>query len=39
MQSPYSFIVTPLNERRYDNIKNISGIDFFTTMFLNFITT
>jgi hypothetical protein len=31
MQSPYSFIVTPLNERRYDNIKNISGIDFFTS--------
>ena len=31
MQSPYSFIVKPLNDRRYDNIKKISGVDFFTS--------
>jgi len=31
MQSPYNFIVTPINNRRYDNTKNINGIDFITS--------
>jgi len=31
MQSPYSFIVTPLKDKRYDNVKKISGINFFTS--------
>jgi hypothetical protein len=31
MQSPYSFIVRPVKGRRYDNIKNIGGIDFITS--------
>ncbi len=28
MQSPYSFIVRPLKGKRYDNTKEIGGIDF-----------
>ena len=28
MQSPHSFIVKPLQDRRYNNTKNIGGIDF-----------
>ncbi len=31
MQSPYSFIVKPFNNRRYDNVKKIGDIDFFTS--------
>ena len=31
MRSPYNFIVTPINNRRYDNTKNINGIDFITS--------
>lgn len=31
MKSPYSFIVKPVNNRRYDNVKNIAGIDFITS--------
>ena len=31
MQSPYSFIVTPLNNKRYDNTTNIGGIEFITS--------
>lgn len=31
MKSPYSFIVKPVNDRRYDNVKKISGIDFITS--------
>jgi hypothetical protein len=31
MQSPYSFIVTPVNNRRYANIKKIGKVDFFTS--------
>ena len=32
MQSPYSFIVRPIKGRRYDNIKDIGGIDFITSV-------
>mgnify|MGYP003117855832 CR=1 FL=1 len=32
MQSPYSFIVRPVKGRRYDNIKDIGGIDFITSV-------
>jgi len=32
MRSPYYFIVKPVNGRRYDNIKNIGGIDFVTSV-------
>ena len=32
MQSPHSFIVRPVKGRRYDNIKNIGGIDFITSV-------
>tara|TARA_R100000900_G_scaffold134052_1_gene111065 strand:+ start:468 stop:1028 length:561 start_codon:yes stop_codon:yes gene_type:complete len=32
MQSPFSFIVKAYNERRYDNIKEIGGIDFITSV-------
>ena len=32
MQSPYSFIVQPVNGRRYDNIKDIGGVDFITSV-------
>ena len=31
MKSIYQFIVEPKNNRRYDNIKNIGGIDFITS--------
>lgn len=31
MQSPFSFIVKAYNERRYDNIKEIGGVDFITS--------
>jgi len=31
MKSLYQFIVEPKNNRRYDNIKNIGGIDFITS--------
>lgn len=32
MQSPYSFIVRPVKGRRYDNTKEIGGIDFITSV-------
>jgi len=32
MKSPYCFIVTPVDDRRYDNIKEISGIKFITSV-------
>ena len=32
MRSPYSFIVTPVNDRRYDNLKEISGMQFVTSV-------
>ena len=32
MRSPYNFIVTPLNDRRYDNIKEIGGAEFITSV-------
>ena len=32
MRALYSFIVKPYNNRRYDNIKNISGLDFVTSV-------
>lgn len=32
MKSPYCFIVTPVDDRRYDNIKEISGINFITSV-------
>ena len=31
MKSLYQFIVEPKNNRRYDNIKNIGGLDFITS--------
>lgn len=31
MRSPYNFIVKPLNDRRYDNVKKIGGTDFITS--------
>ena len=31
MRSPYNFIVTPLNKRRYDNIKEIGSTQFITS--------
>jgi len=31
MKSPFNFIVRPYNGRRYDNIKNIGGVDFVTS--------
>ena len=31
MQSPFSFIVRPVKGRRYDNLKQIGGIDFITS--------
>tara|TARA_Y100001937_G_scaffold128828_1_gene208647 strand:+ start:3921 stop:4493 length:573 start_codon:yes stop_codon:yes gene_type:complete len=31
MKSPHYFIVTPLNNRRYNNIKKIGDIDFITS--------
>lgn len=32
MKSPYSFIVTPVNDRRYDNLKQIGDIEFITSV-------
>jgi hypothetical protein len=32
MKSPTMFIVKPLNGRRYDNIKNIGGLDLITSV-------
>ena len=32
MRSPYNFIVTPLNNKRYDNIKNIGDTEFITSV-------
>jgi len=31
MKSPFNFIVRPYNGRRYDNVKEIGGIDFITS--------
>tara|TARA_R100000935_G_scaffold791_5_gene2854 strand:- start:5501 stop:6064 length:564 start_codon:yes stop_codon:yes gene_type:complete len=31
MQSPYSFIVKPFNNKRYNNTTNIAGIEFITS--------
>ena len=31
MKSPFNFIVRPYNGRRYDNIKEIGGVDFITS--------
>jgi|TARA_R110002020_G_scaffold85438_1_gene210862 hypothetical protein len=31
MKSPYSFLVTPINDRRYNNIKKIGEVDFITS--------
>ena len=31
MKSPFGFIVTPVNDTRYDNVKKIGGIDFITS--------
>jgi len=31
MKSPFSFIVKPLNNRRYDNIKTYGNMDFITS--------
>lgn len=31
MQSPYSFIVRPLKGKRYDNTKEIGGLDFIVS--------
>tara|TARA_R110002110_G_scaffold164637_1_gene364851 strand:- start:53 stop:616 length:564 start_codon:yes stop_codon:yes gene_type:complete len=30
MKSPFYFIVTPLNEKRYNNIADYDGVDFIT---------
>ena len=32
MKSPFYFIVKPVNNRRYDNIKNIGGVDLITSV-------
>jgi len=32
VRSPFNFIVTPYNNRRYDNIKKIEGMDFITSV-------
>jgi len=32
MKALYSFIVKPYNNRRYDNVKSIAGIDFVTSV-------
>ena len=32
MKSPFSFIVKAYNERRYDNIKNVGGVEFITSV-------
>mgnify|MGYP003316446514 FL=1 len=31
MKSPFSFIVSPINDRRYNNIKKIGDVDFITS--------
>ena len=31
MRSPYNFIVSPLKDRRYDNIKDIGGVELITS--------
>ena len=31
MKSPYSFIVKPYNNRRYDNIKSYGDVEFITS--------
>ena len=31
MKSPTDFIVTPVNNRRYNNTKKIGGIDFIVS--------
>ena len=31
MKSPFSFIVSPINDRRYDNVKKIGDVDFITS--------
>lgn len=31
MKSPFYFIIKPINDKRYDNTKNIGGIDFITS--------
>lgn len=31
MKSPFNFIVRPYNGRRYDNVKEIGGVDFITS--------
>tara|TARA_R110002012_G_scaffold236152_1_gene409874 strand:+ start:2371 stop:2931 length:561 start_codon:yes stop_codon:yes gene_type:complete len=32
MRSPYNFIVEPLNNRRYDNVKDMEGTEFITSV-------
>ena len=32
MRSPYCFIVTPVDDRRYDNLKDIAGMKFITSV-------
>tara|TARA_B100001769_G_C21994909_1_gene534728 strand:- start:310 stop:873 length:564 start_codon:yes stop_codon:yes gene_type:complete len=32
MRSPYCFIVTPLGDRRYDNLKQIGNTEFITSV-------
>lgn len=32
MKSPYNFIVTPFNKRRYNNIKEIGDVDLITSV-------
>jgi len=31
MKSPFSFLVSPINNRRYNNIKKIGDVDFITS--------
>jgi len=31
MKSPFGFIVTPVNDTRYDNVKKIGEVDFITS--------
>jgi hypothetical protein len=32
MKSPFNFIVKPLNGRRYDNVKDVGGVDIITSV-------
>jgi len=32
MRSPYNFIVEPLNDRRYDNVKDMDGTEVITSV-------